>query len=134
MNESNKKKNIELEITQGDEALKETKVLFDKGLYKGAISRSYYFLFHYVKALLYTLGLEPKTHEGISHLLNLHFIKEGKIEGRFGKLFSRLQKYREQSDYDPAVIFTKEEVDEELKQAEKFSRVIKEHLKREGYF
>lgn len=133
MTEENKKTNLEMEIAQGEEVLREARILIEQGLYKGAVSRTYYFLFHHVKALLYLLGLEPKSHDGVSHLLNLHFIKDGKIESRFGKLFSRLQKYREQSDYDPAVTFTKEDVEKELAEALEFSGAIKEYLKKEGY-
>lgn len=124
MKEENRKINIKLELESGDEAMKEAEVLMEKGLYRGAISRTYYFIFHYVKALLYSVGLEPKTHEGTTHLLNIHFIREGKIEPRFGKCFSRLQKYRQQSDYEPAVVFTKEDAEEELQMAREFSAAI----------
>lgn len=76
-----------------------------------------------------TIGLEPKTHQGVNHLLNLHFIKPGKIDPKYGKLFSRLQKYREESDYDPAAVFTKEDADEELVLANEYFQAAQQYLR-----
>ncbi|WP_420536147.1 HEPN domain-containing protein [Dictyoglomus turgidum] len=39
-------------------------MLFENGLIKDAISRLYYYTLHMVRALLFTKGFEPKSHEG----------------------------------------------------------------------
>lgn len=133
MTNENKQKNITLELEKADETLKEARLLAEDGFYRGAISRLYFYVFHLVQALLFTLGLEAKTHEGITHLFNLHFIRSGKISPHFGKLFSRLQKYREEADYDPAAVFTQEDVQEELLLAEEFAAKVREYLKTQNY-
>lgn len=133
MTGENRITNIKMEIALGDEARNEAKVLLERGLPKGAISRTYYFVFHYVRGLLYSLGLEARSHEGVGHLLNLHFIKPGKLPPACGKLFCRLQKYREQADYDPALVFTIKDVEEELREAEDLSDRILDYLKKERY-
>jgi len=48
---------IQLEIEAGNESLDAVKTLMEKGLYRSAISRTYYGLFHYVRALLCSTGL-----------------------------------------------------------------------------
>lgn len=129
MTEEGSKENIKLEMQQAEENLKEINALTGEELYRGAISRIYYYVFHVTRALLYSIGLEPKTHQGVNHLLNLHFVKPGKIDPKYGKLFSRLQKYREESDYDPAAVFTKEDAEEELVLARQYFQAAKQYLR-----
>ena len=120
---------IQLEIEAGNESLDAVKTLMEKGLYRSAISRTYYGLFHYIRALLYTQGLEPKSHEGLEHLFGLHFVKAGRVDSGSAKLLARLQKYREQSDYGLVTVFTKGDVEQELSEVERFVRSIQGYLK-----
>lgn len=123
------RQNIQLEMEVGNEAMEAAKSLVEKGLYRSAMSRTYYVLFHYIKALLYTLGLEPKSHEGLEHLFGLHFVKTGKADVNSAKLLARLQKYRERSDYGLITVFTKEDVEQELGEVESFLQSIQSYLK-----
>ena len=121
---------IQLEIEAGNESLDAVKTLMEKGLYRSAISRTYYGLFHYIRALLYTQGLEPKSHEGLEHLFGLHFVKAGRVDSGSAKLLARLQKYREQSDYGLVTVFTKGDVEQELSEVERFVQSIQGYLKK----
>lgn len=122
------RQSIQLEIEAGTEALSAARMLVEKGLYRSAMSRAYYALFHHVRALLYTQGLEPRTHEGMEHLFGLHWVKPGKVEGASAKLFARLQKYREQSDYGTVTLFTKDDVEQELKEVDRFIQHIRQYV------
>lgn len=119
---------IQIEIESGNEALEAVRTLIGKGLYRSAISRTYYGLFHYIRALLYTQGLEPKSHEGLEHLFGLHFVRAGKVDIGSAKLLARLQKYREQSDYGLVTVFTKEDVEQELAEVDRFIQSIQDYL------
>ncbi len=125
MNKRDKRLNMKLELEAGDKALKEVKALLEKGLYEGSISRLYYSIFHYVKALLYLEGLEPKTHEGLERLFGLHYIKTSKVDPKYAKLLGHLQKYREQADYGLTTTFSKEDVEVEIKRVEEFIQQVK---------
>lgn len=122
------RQNIRLEMEAGDEAINAAKSLVEKALYRSAMSRTYYGLFHYIKALLYTRGLEPKSHEGLEHLFGLHFVKSGKVEAKNAKLLARLQKYRESSDYGLVTVFGKEDVEQEIADVENFLQSIQDYL------
>ena len=87
----------------------------------------------YKRQLLLTKGLEPKSHEGALRLLGLHFIKEGLFEPRASHLFSKLMKYREEADYNPSYMFTKEDFVEFRKETEELSNEIKAYLQEKGY-
>jgi len=118
MKDENIKINIQEELERAKEALKSADILFENDLIKDAVSRLYYFTLHYIKALLLTKGLEPKSHEGALKLLSLHFVKEGILEPNVAHIFSKLMKYREEADYNPSYIFTKEDFYKFRKEAE----------------
>ena len=75
MTEENKKENIKAELDRASTALDASTLLFENGFLNDAISRLYYFMLHTIRALLLTIGLEPKSHEGVLRVFGLHFIK-----------------------------------------------------------
>jgi uncharacterized protein (UPF0332 family) len=133
MKDENIKINIQEELERAKEALKSADILFENDLIKDAMSRLYYFTLYYIKALLLTKGLEPKSHEGALRLLSLHFIKEGILEPNVAHIFSKLMKYREEADYNPSYIFTKEDFYKFRKEAEILANIIRNYLMSKGY-
>ena len=79
MKGKNKKINIKLELSRGEEAIEAAEMLFEKNLFPDAVSRAYYAVFHHLKAILLTIGQESRSHEGALHLFNIHFIKNRRI-------------------------------------------------------
>jgi uncharacterized protein (UPF0332 family) len=73
--EENKKKNMDEELSHAHESLKAARILIDAKFFREAVPKLYYALFHALRALLFTEGLEPKTHEGVSHYFNVHFVR-----------------------------------------------------------
>ncbi len=53
------------------------------------MSRAYYAVMHYARALLVTVDEEPKTHEGILWRFSLHFVKSGAVSEAEGKILDR---------------------------------------------
>lgn len=133
MNRPNKKLNVEVEINRGNESLKAAETLFRNGLWCDSISRSYYAAFHFVQALLITLGIEAKSHQGMQRLFSLHFVKTGIFEPRYARILSKAQKFREESDYDPASVFTKEDAGERIEEVKDIIEKITAHLKKQHF-
>ncbi len=132
MTEMNKKTNSVQEIERAEDCLKSAELLASHGQYTDAISRLYYYAFHTVRALLFSKGFEPKTHEGALRLLGLHFIKTGILNTGISHIFARLMKYREEADYNPSYIFTQEDYVSFKKEADLLCASAKEFLKKEG--
>lgn len=109
MNASNKKINLHLETDKGDAALRQAEILFESKEYDGAVSRAYYAVFHYAQAILFSKGLEAKSHQGLGRLFGLHFVMTKIFEKKFSTILSHAQKAREESDYYPEIPFSKEE-------------------------
>jgi hypothetical protein len=134
MTEENISANIKEELEAAGKILLESELLFKNGFFKGAVSRLYYSLLYYIRALLLTKGLEPKSHEGALRLFSLHFVKEEIFPTKAAHLFSKLMKYREEADYNPAYTFSKEDFIGLRTEADELSGQIRTHLKARGYF
>ncbi len=133
MNEPNKKANILEELERAKEAIKVATLLFENGFLKDAVSRLYYSLLYFVRALLLTKELEPKSHEGALRLFALHFVKAGLFETEDSHIFSKLMKYREEADYNPSYMFTSEDFIKFKEESDRLIEKIAAYLKKSGY-
>ncbi len=125
MNAENRRLNAEDELASAAEALREAEALFGLGMLQGATSRGYYALFHAVRALLFSRGLEAKTHGGVEALFHLHLIRTKEVDPEWGVLFARLQSYRERADYGPALGLSPAEVRGELDRVARFLELVR---------
>lgn len=97
--------------------------------YSDAVSLSYYSMFLVAKALILKKGIgAPKTHAGLIHLFNLHYVKEDEFSYGKYKYLASTQAQRENADYDAI-----DEIDERIarkriKQAEEFIAEAKKFL------
>lgn len=89
------------------------------------INRLYYAAFHIVSALLYQNNINAKSHAGAKLMLDLHFVKTGKLSIEWGKFYAQLFAERNDSDYEDFIYFTEEDVLPLLPQTEEFISVIK---------
>lgn len=128
MNASNQQLNIDEEVKEASECLKDAELLLKNERYQGATARAYYAGFHMVQALLLTKGLEARSHHGVAHLFRLHFIKPAVLDSRFSQILARAQKYREEADYHHAMEFTKEQAEDTLKEIKELIGEIKKHI------
>ena len=133
MTNENRKRNVAIELTRAEEAMRAAKALLGLGLHNDAVSRAYYAAFHYVRALLLTRGAEVKTHGGAIHLLNVEFVRTGLLASSHNRLLAGLQRARELADYDAAVTFSNEDAVAEIAEAEQFAAAADGLLRREGW-
>ncbi len=128
-----KNANIAEELRRGRESLQAADVLAERGLLSDAISRLYYFVFHSARALLYTKGFEPKSHEGLLRLIGMHFVRTGTLSPNDSHLLTRLQKYRSEADYNAAYAFTAHDYEELKSAATQLDTKIQSYLKEQGF-
>jgi uncharacterized protein (UPF0332 family) len=100
---------ISYRITKAWETLKEAKGISNLKYWNAVANRLYYSCYYITGALLIASNYTAQTHNGVIHLLGLHFIKTGRISKEAGKLYSRLYEIRQSGDYDD--LFDLEEVD-----------------------
>lgn len=129
MTEDNQKENIRAELERAAEALNAANLLFENGYIIDAVSRLYYVVLYHVRAHLLSKGMEPRSHEGALRLLGLHFVRENILQKRIAQIFSKLMKFREEADYNPVSMFTKEDYIAYRREAEHLAAAIREYLK-----
>jgi uncharacterized protein (UPF0332 family) len=121
------------EVTRGDDAVEEARLLLDAGKLAGAISRAYYGAFHYARALVLTAGEEPRTHGGLSRLLQANFVRTGRLAPEVAALLSRLMSLRQDADYTAEYVFTLGMAQKELSDAQLFVIAARALLVEDGW-
>lgn len=118
------------ELSLGDQALAASEALSQLALNHDALSRLYFAVFHWARALLASEGIEAKTHHGVQTLLGQHFIRGGRLEAEYQHTIGRLETWRAKADYARGFIASKELVVEELSRAKVFRARVHELLQR----
>jgi uncharacterized protein (UPF0332 family) len=103
-------------------------LMFKNNKLSQSINRSYYSMFHAVRALLALSVLDSKKHTGVISFFNKHYIKPGKIEPEYSKMLSNAFDIRNDSDYDDFYIAPREDAQIQLENAKKFLKRIREYI------
>ncbi|MBM4375698.1 MAG: HEPN domain-containing protein [Deltaproteobacteria bacterium] len=90
------------------------------GFARHAVGRSYYAVFHAACALLATVGLAARTHEGVRSLVNEHFVRTGLLATVHARTLRQIAGDRNDADYDAAATFTVDDAAEDLERARAF--------------
>ena len=110
------------------ECLDAAKSLLENGNYKSAANRSYYAIFHAMRAVLALNEIDMRHHSGIISEFRKLYIKTGVFETRLSQIISVLFDTRTESDYDDFFVISKAEVVEQTENAAYFLQVIKAYL------
>ncbi len=112
------------------ECLDAAKSLLENGNCKSAANRSYYAVFHAMRAVLAFDEVDMKHHSGIISEFRKRYIKEGIFEIKLSQIISVLFDTRTESDYDDFFVISKAEVVEQTENAAYFLSEIKKYLDR----
>lgn len=96
----------------------------ENGFYNTAVNRMYYACYYAATAMLISLGIEVKSHDGVRLNLGSHVVMAGRLSPELGRFYSRLFSKRSTGDYDDFINHTLETVDELLPQARLFIDVL----------
>jgi hypothetical protein len=118
--DENRRRNALDEIARAETCLAEARALAAASLPFGAASRAYYAVFHAARALIFSVGLEAKSHKAVVSILGEHFVRPGRLSSSMGRLVSRMQRDREDADYAAGAVFTGAEASQMIADAETF--------------
>ncbi|MFH1528493.1 MAG: HEPN domain-containing protein [Bacteroidota bacterium] len=105
--------------------LNSSEVLLNEKYYAQSINRSYYAIFHAVRAILAFDKFDSKKHSGIIAYFNKNYVKSGIIEKQFSSILISAQQIRTESDYDDLFIATQDDADSQFNNAKLFiSRMV----------
>jgi uncharacterized protein (UPF0332 family) len=104
----NKDDYIKYRFTRSEESFDDALILIANKKWNTAINRLYYSCFYAVIALLLKNDIETRTHNGVRTKLSHEFIKTGKLNKEYGRLFNKLFDYRQKGDYGDLFDFDEE--------------------------
>ena len=101
---------INYRIARAKDTYDDALILSEREKWNSTINRLYYATYYAVMALLLDSDLKPATHNGAKSNFSEHFIKTGKIDSKYGKMYSQLFTWRQKGDYDDLFDFDKNKV------------------------
>ncbi len=129
MQPENKKQLSIVRFEHAQECLNTARNLIELGDFKTAANRSYYAVFHSMRAVLAFDGIDMKHHSGIIAEFRRRYIKTGIFETKLSGYITKLFTVRNDSDYDDFYVVSKDRVLEQVEMADYFLDSIDSYLK-----
>ena len=117
-------------IQKSLEDLQAAELLYKNGLYAQSLNRSYYAIFHSMRALPAYESIDFRKHSAIISYFNRNYIKNEKMDKEYSRIIMKAERLRNKSDYNDFYIVSMDEAKEQLKAAKQFIENIDRYLKR----
>lgn len=115
-------------MEQAEQCLKSAKLLLEADDIKGAANRSYYGIFHAIRAVLALEGKDFAKHSGVISFFRQNYIKTGILDVSLSDIITDAFQVRTECDYNDYYIISKAEVEEQVQNAERFIKTISDYL------
>lgn len=99
------------------------------GQLRTSLNRSYYAVFHAMRAVNILEGFDSSKHSGVIAFFNKNILKENKMDRDLSGIIKSTSYLREKSDYDDFYIASKNEAEEQLTNARLFLQKVEQYLK-----
>jgi uncharacterized protein (UPF0332 family) len=115
-------------MNRARETLADAKSLLEGNRVESSINRSYYAIFHALRAVTALDGFDSSKHSGIIAHFNQVYVKEGVFDKELSKLVRIAFNTREKADYDDFAEVTYEMAAEQIAAAEKIIAAVEQYL------
>lgn len=116
-------------LEKAAEFLADAEKTLELEMYDTAANRSYYAIFHAVRALFALDGKDFKKHSGVIAYFQMDYIKTGIFDKRMSDIIKSAFSLRTDSDYEDFFIISHEEVRRQVAEAAEFYKTVSEYLK-----
>lgn len=110
------------------EELENAKAMFEIGKYKMALNRSYYSVFHSMRAVNVLDEFDSSKHSGVISHFNQFHVKEGDFPKEAAKIIKSLSEMCEHADYEDFFVASRQDAEEQILKAEHFLQLTKSYL------
>lgn len=115
-------------LEKARKCLESAKLLMQSGDYCSAANRSYYSIFHCIRSLLALEGIDFSKHSGVMAYFQKNYVKTEIFGKDYSLILTEAFEVRSESDYDDYYMISKEEVEEQIQNADIFMNGIMEYL------
>jgi uncharacterized protein (UPF0332 family) len=124
----NEKELSKYRLERAREDLHTAEVNLSNGLYKGAVNRSYYAIFHAIRAVNILDGFDASKHSSVIAHFNQYHVHTGDFEKDTYKIIDSAYRIREKCDYSDFFIVSREEAEEQYKRSVMFLKCVEEFI------
>lgn len=103
---------------RAQEILEDAKILLNEKSFASSVNRSYYAIFHALRAVTALDGFDSSKHSGVISYINRNYVKEGIFQKQLSKILVTSFRLREKADYDDFFIISLDTAQEQLLKAE----------------
>jgi len=118
-------------IEAARETLETAKLLYENAWYKDSVNRSYYAIFHSMRAVLALEGADYKKHSGVIAHFREKYIKPGLFPKELSGIIGQALLIRNQSDYEDFFLVSAEDAAKQLENAAEFYETVFAYLMKE---
>ena len=100
----------------------------ENGKYRASVNRSYYAVFHSIRAITALNHFDSSKHSGVIAFFNQHYVKPGVFDKELSKMIDSCYRLREKADYDDFYLVARDEAIQQLDKAKKICQTIELHI------
>lgn len=113
-----------------EENLEAARILLETKQLKSSINRSYYAIFHALRAMTALEDFDSSKHSGIIAFVNRTYVKEGVFDRSFSKIVDTAFRLREKADYSDFFVVSCQMAQEQLEKAERLIAMVRPYLEK----
>lgn len=100
----------------------------ENGKYRASVNRSYYAVFHSIRAITALDRFDSSKHSGVIAFFNQHYVKPGVFDKELSKIIDSCYRLREKADYDDFYLVARDEALQQLEKARKICQTIESYV------
>lgn len=122
----------EYRMERAKEMLDAAKGNLEIGQFKTSLNRSYYAIFHAMRAANILKGFDSSKHSGVIAFFNKEYLKEEILERKLSVIIKNSAFLREKSDYDDFFIASRKDAEKQLEDASIFLEKLETYIKQQS--
>lgn len=115
-------------LARAKEAYHDSETLLNQKSFASSVNRSYYAIFHALRAVTALDGFDSSKHSGVISYMNREYVKKGVFDKRLSKILDTAFRLREKADYDDFFVVSSDAAKEQLEKATEVLRMVEAHL------
>jgi uncharacterized protein (UPF0332 family) len=119
---------VKLWLEKSEAVLNDARLLFLNGRLASCVNRLYYTVFYAAGAVLISRGKQYGRHSAVRSAVHRDFVNTGLLDKELGRMYDVLLSRREQSDYQPSLEFSADEVEVYMAKADEMVGAFRKML------
>lgn len=115
-------------LARAKEVYHDSETLLNQKSFASSVNRSYYAIFHALRAVTALDGFDSSKHSGVISYMNREYVKTGVFDKRLSKILDTAFRLREKADYDDFFVVSSDATKEQLEKAAEVIGMVEAYL------